>query len=204
MLVLNDHWNACRRMQPTSRCGGCRYKPPPPPPFPPPSLLPSQMPFPAARHLLHGRRLRLPNDKGDVPRSAAPSSSTHAPSSLRCLSMLCGCVPFRRMEIPRYRRQVRDTSTAGSVARSNTHCCGVLQVSKQPQGSYSVRGHFLRVAPVFAWPPLAWLLHSVVMWLTGWKARRDGARLAAVQARMQKMLADLKVTAWHAYCSFKD
>ena len=62
-------------------------------------------------------------------------------------------------------------------------------------GTYSVRGHFLRVSPVFGWPPVAWALHGSVMWLTGWKARRDGARLAAVQARMQKMLADLKVPA---------
>ena len=67
------------------------------------------------------------------------------------------------------------------------------QVSKQPTGKYSVRGHFVRVAPVFGWPPLAWALHGTVMWLTGWKARRDAARLAAVQGRMQKMLADLKV-----------
>jgi len=74
-------------------------------------------------------------------------------------------------------------------------------VAKQPQGKYSVRGHFVRVAPVFAWPPVAWLLHGVVMWLTGWKARRDGARLTAVQARMQKMLADLKVTGLPAHCS---
>lgn len=67
-------------------------------------------------------------------------------------------------------------------------------MSKQAVGKYSVRGHFLRVAPVFAWPPVAWVLHRTVMWLTGWKARRDGARLAAVEARMHKMLSDLKVT----------
>jgi hypothetical protein len=72
--------------------------------------------------------------------------------------------------------------------------CLCAQVAKQPAGKYSTRGHFLRVAPVFGWPPLAWTLHGIVMWLTGWKARRDAARLAGVQARMQKMLADLKVT----------
>lgn len=68
-----------------------------------------------------------------------------------------------------------------------------LQVTRQPPGSYSVRGHFLRVVPVFAWPPAAWLLHAAVMFLTSWKAGRDAGRLQRAQDRMRKMLIDLKV-----------
>ena len=85
---------------------------------------------------------------------------------------------------------------AGAVQKGEVDLLGLcfVQVAKQPAGKFSARGHFLRVAPVFVWPPLAWALHGSVMWLTGWKARRDTARLAGVQARMQKMLADLKVT----------
>ena len=117
--------------------------------------------------------------------------------------MLYGYVPVLGEHIPCNARQLRRTLFAGHYLTLTDASLRGLQVSKQPAGKYSVRGHFLRVAPVFAWPPVAWLLHSVVMWLTGWKARRDGARLAAVQARMQKMLADLKVTARPARCTLR-
>jgi hypothetical protein len=66
------------------------------------------------------------------------------------------------------------------------------QVTRQPPGTYSVRGHFVRVLPVFAWPPAAWVVHAAVMYLTSWKGRRDAARLQRAQERMRKMLTDLK------------
>ena len=56
-----------------------------------------------------------------------------------------------------------------------------------------MRGHFLRVVPVFAWPAAAWALHAAVLLLTSWKANRDEARLQRSQAKMRKMLTDLKV-----------
>lgn len=68
----------------------------------------------------------------------------------------------------------------------------MLQVTRQLPGTYSVRGHFLRVVPVFAWPPAAWAAHGSVMFLASWKARRDAARLQRAQERMRKMLTDLK------------
>lgn len=68
-------------------------------------------------------------------------------------------------------------------------------MSKQPPHTFSVRAHFLRVVPVFVWPPLAWLLHGAAMWLTGWKARRDAGRLQSLQTRLETMLSDLKVGA---------
>ena len=68
-----------------------------------------------------------------------------------------------------------------------------MQVSRQQEFTYTARGRFLRVVPAFAYPPLAWLVHSAAMALTGWKARRDAARLASLQKRLQKMLSDLKV-----------
>lgn len=70
------------------------------------------------------------------------------------------------------------------------------QVTRQPPGTYSVRGHFLRVAPVFAWPPAAWAVHVCIMYLVGWKARRDAARLKRAQDRMRQMLTDLKASTW--------
>lgn len=75
----------------------------------------------------------------------------------------------------------------------DAHDCA--QVSKQPAHTFSARGHFLRVLPVFAWLPLAWLLHGAAMWLTGWKARRDAGRLESLQMRRETMLSDLKVRA---------
>lgn len=68
------------------------------------------------------------------------------------------------------------------------------QVTRQPPGTYSVRGHFVRVLPVFAWPPAAWLVHAAIMYLTSWKGRRDAARLQRAQERMRKMLTDLKAS----------
>lgn len=68
-----------------------------------------------------------------------------------------------------------------------------LQVTRQPPGAYSVRGHFLRVAPTFAWPMVAYLLYATVVALTSWSGRRSQRQLQASEARMRKMLTDLKV-----------
>ncbi len=75
-----------------------------------------------------------------------------------------------------------------------------VQVIRQPPGTYTARGHSLRVAPLFAVPAAAWLAHALAG--TGLRAlaRRDAARLGRLQGALRKMVASLKartrVTLW--------
>lgn len=65
-------------------------------------------------------------------------------------------------------------------------------VMRQPPGTFSVRGHFLRVAPVFCWPLAVYSLCTSVDYLTGWSFRRRERRLQAAQLRMREMITTLK------------
>ncbi len=63
---------------------------------------------------------------------------------------------------------------------------------RQPPGTYTARGHSLRVAPLFVVPAAAWLAHALAG--TGLRAlaRRDAARLSRLQGALRKMVASLK------------
>jgi hypothetical protein len=92
------------------------------------------------------------------------------------------------------RRLHEHTDSTAAVPRLTPCTPTPAQVTRQPPGTYSVRGHFVRVLPVFVWPPAAWIVHAAVMYLTSWKGRRDAARLQRAQERMRKMLTDLKAS----------
>lgn len=65
-------------------------------------------------------------------------------------------------------------------------------VIRQPPGTFSVRGHFLRVAPVFCWPLAVYTLCALGDYLTGWSFRRRERQLQASQRRMREVVTALK------------
>lgn len=94
-------------------------------------------------------------------------------------------------------RHTTEPDPSAKVVKTHEWLLPAGQVTRQPPGAYSVRGHFLRVAPTFAWPLVAYLLYAAVAALTSLSGRRARRRLKASEARMRKMLTDLKV-ACHA------
>lgn len=90
-------------------------------------------------------------------------------------------------------RHTTEPDPSAKVVKTHEWLLPAGQVTRQPPGAYSVRGHFLRVAPTFAWPLVAYLLYAAVAALTSLSGRRARRRLRASEARMRKMLTDLKV-----------
>ena len=76
-----------------------------------------------------------------------------------------------------------------------------LQALRQPPGVLSQRQHLGSVLPLFVEPVAAYVLY--VCWNTtqSLMGRRDQARLAAAEAKLRKMVADLKVLLVYS-CSF--
>lgn len=68
-----------------------------------------------------------------------------------------------------------------------------MQVIRQPPGTFSVRGHFLRVASVFCWPLAVYTLCALGDYLTGWSFRRRERRLQVSQRRIREVVTALKV-----------
>ena len=68
-----------------------------------------------------------------------------------------------------------------------------MQALRQPPGVLSQRQHFGSVLPLFVEPVAAYALY--VIWNTSQSlmGRRDRAKLAAAEAKLRKMIADLKV-----------
>ena len=98
-------------------------------------------------------------------------------------------------------RLIREARKAFNVAATDNS--GGPQVIRQPPGTFSVRGHFLRVSPTFCWPLVVYILYSSVDYLTVWSTRRSERRLQASQGRMRKMLTDLKVLCATAACNIR-
>lgn len=69
------------------------------------------------------------------------------------------------------------------------------QVLRQPHGKFTAGEHSVRVLPVLVAPLAAYLLHSVLRWGVGVLGRRDAARMKMLEAKLRKMVAELKV--WH-------
>ncbi|KAK9820260.1 hypothetical protein WJX72_008203 [[Myrmecia] bisecta] len=65
-------------------------------------------------------------------------------------------------------------------------------VLRQPPGSYTALGHFLRVSPVVFEPILAYFAHDVVKWIASWGARRDEARIKALDTKLRSIVSELK------------
>lgn len=71
------------------------------------------------------------------------------------------------------------------------HTCA--QVLRQPPGRFTAAQHSARVAPVLLTPLVAFLLHAALRWLAGALGRRDARRLRQLEARLRKMVGELKV-----------
>ena len=69
----------------------------------------------------------------------------------------------------------------------------VVQALRQPPGVLSQRQHFMSVLPLFVEPIAAYALY--VLWNTSQSLleRRDNTKLATAEAKLRKMIAELKV-----------
>ncbi|KAK9842949.1 hypothetical protein WJX74_004808 [Apatococcus lobatus] len=65
-------------------------------------------------------------------------------------------------------------------------------VRQQPVGTYTSQEHFVRMLPVFLVPASAYGLYVALSWVLRWVEIRDRARLTGLQAKLKKMLNELK------------
>lgn len=68
------------------------------------------------------------------------------------------------------------------------------QVRQQPMGTYTSQEHFVRMLPVFLVPASAYALYMALSWVLRWVEIRDRARLTGLQAKLKKMVNELKVS----------
>lgn len=84
-----------------------------------------------------------------------------------------------------------------------------MQVRQQPAGTYNSQEHFVRVLPVFLVPATEWMLYIALRWVLLWVEARDKARKNSLQAKLKKMVNELKVSRHNigdaplAWCLFR-
>lgn len=69
----------------------------------------------------------------------------------------------------------------------------LVQVLRQPQGTYTPQQHALRVSPILVEPASAFGLHYCVFGLLRLRNRRLDRRLKSLNKKMKQLIHDLKV-----------
>jgi hypothetical protein len=68
-----------------------------------------------------------------------------------------------------------------------------IQVLRQPPSTFTPQGHAIRVAPVLLEPIIAFAAHYATNWLLKWRDKTASRKLKASQAKLRKMITELKV-----------
>ncbi len=79
-------------------------------------------------------------------------------------------------------------------AYPSDHVGSAMQVRQQPAGTYTSQEHFVRVLPIFLVPSTEWGLYLALRWVLRWVEARDRAKITSLQAKLKKMVNELKVS----------